>query len=375
MFQQLNCIKLFIDAAAEPIRHNLGVFMRLLSNNNSSCISPKVRAKFIKDLWSTFFLVVPSVSTTFASVSRMLQDLPLSTLGWLLIDEAGQATPQAAVGAIMRSKRAIITGDPIQIEPVVTLSSKLTKAICQEFEVDANRFNAPEASAQTLADKASSYFAQFDIKDNGRRKVGLPLLVHRRCTDPMFSIANIIAYGGLMVQGKATSHSPVGKCLGGPTWFDITGKDIEKWCPEEGAKVLELLYRLKNATIEPKLYIVTPFRKVADNLRKIIIDSKILYGWLAPEKIDSWPFHHIGTVHTLQGREAEAIIFVLGAQNSSGAREWAGCAPNLLNVAVTRAKEVMYVIGNRNSWKHHGVFKELHNSIEAYNMDVEEPCC
>ena len=359
--------KAFIDAAAKPLRHNLGAFMQL-ANNMGNCNSPKKKIKFIKDLWSTFFLVVPSVSTTFASLSKMLEDMPPDTLGWLLIDEAGQATPQAAVGAIMRSKRAIITGDPLQIQPVVTLSEKLTPVICKEFQVDAARFNAPDASVQTLADQASSYFAQFnpsnEDQDTGIRKVGLPLLVHRRCEKPMFTISNTIAYGGLMVQGKVAGHSPIRECLGDSTWFDLDGQDKDKWCPEEGTKVLELLTKLRNANIQPNLYIVTPFRNVVYNLRNIIKDSKILDSWLGDhKKTASWLSHHIGTVHTLQGREAEAIILVLGAQsqeNSSGARIWAGSSPNLLNVAVTRAKEVMYVVGNRNLWKNHGAFIELH---------------
>ena len=54
------------------------------------------------------------------------------------------------------------------------------------------------------------------------------------------------------------------------------------------------------------------------------------------------PYERVGTIHTVQGREAEAVIFVLGAPNAdqTGARAWAGKEPNLLNVAVTRAKEV-----------------------------------
>ena len=354
--------KAFIDAAAEPIRDNLNAFMRLISNNGN-CISPKLKVKFIKDLWSTFFLVVPSVSTTFASISRMLEDVKPNTFGWLLIDEAGQATPQSAVGAIMRSKRAIITGDPLQIKPVVTLSDRLIQAICTEFEVSSIYFNAPEASTQTLADEASSYIAQFYIKSGGTRKVGVPLLVHRRCANPMFDISNTIAYGGLMVNGKKSINSSIKECLGESKWIHLAGQDKDKWCPEEGDQVLKLLHQLKKQDIQPNLYIVTPFRNVADNLRKIIVDSKILYNWLTPAKIFSWPSNHVGTVHTLQGREAEAIILVLGAQCSPGARSWAGHPPNLLNVAVTRAKEVMYIIGNRDLWQHHGVFKELHEKL------------
>jgi superfamily I DNA and/or RNA helicase len=89
---------------------------------------------------------VPAVSTTFASVERMLGKLPPESVGWLLIDEAGQALPQAAVGALMRSRRAIVVGDPMQIEPVVVLPDILTQAICRTFGIDPDRFNAPAAS-------------------------------------------------------------------------------------------------------------------------------------------------------------------------------------------------------------------------------------
>jgi hypothetical protein len=60
----------------------------------------------------------------------MFGDLPPESIGWLLVDEAGQAVPQAAVGAIMRAKRSIVVGDPLQIPPVVSLPEKLNAEIC-----------------------------------------------------------------------------------------------------------------------------------------------------------------------------------------------------------------------------------------------------
>jgi hypothetical protein len=351
--------KAFIDAAAKPLKHNLGALMTIFSGKTMSDVK---KQSLVADLWASLFLVVPSVSTTFASVERMLGKLPPETLGWLLIDEAGQALPQAAVGALMRTKRAVVVGDPMQIEPIVALPGTLTQNLCRQFGVDPGRFNAPEASAQTLADAATAYYTEFEGR-LGSRSVGVPLLVHRRCEDPMFSISNAIAYNRLMVQAKRSGSSSVRELLGASRWISVKGRAIEKWCPEEGEVVMDILWRLRNAGIAPELYIVTPFVIVADNLRRLIHDSGVLQGWI--ENGQEWIYERVGTVHTVQGREAEAILFVLGAPQAqqAGARNWAGGRPNLLNVAVTRAKEVLYVIGNRELWQDAGVFNELSSRL------------
>jgi hypothetical protein len=355
--------KAFIDAAAKPLRHNLGVLMNLFGGG---VLAGDKKEALLPDLWASLFLVVPVLSTTFASVERMLGRLPPESLGWLLIDEAGQALPQAAVGALMRCRRAVVVGDPLQIEPVVTLPSQLTEAVCARFGVDATQFNAPQASAQTRADDATSYFAEYVSRD-GSRTVGVPLLVHRRCAAPMFQISNVIAYERLMVQAKRDADSAIRECLGESSWNDVEGEAQEKWCPEEGRVVLEMLRRLAQGNIAPDLYIITPFVVVQDNLRKLIQDSQILEGWVEDPR--QWIRERVGTVHVVQGREAEAVIFVLGAQapEQVGARSWAGSRPNLLNVAVTRAKEVLYVVGNGARWRDAGVFRELRSRVRALN--------
>ena len=71
--------------------------------------------------WQWINFAIPIISSTFASFGRMFRNLPENSLGHLFIDEAGQATPQASVGAIYRSKHVMAVGDPSQIKPVVTL--------------------------------------------------------------------------------------------------------------------------------------------------------------------------------------------------------------------------------------------------------------
>jgi hypothetical protein len=349
----------FVDAAAKPLRHNLGALMNVFS---SGTLSTPEKQRLVPDLWRSFFLVVPVVSTTFASVDRMLGTLPPETLGWLFIDEAGQALPQAAVGALMRTRRAVVVGDPVQIEPVVALPESLTQLVCRRFGIAPERFNAPEGSTQTLADAATPYYAEFEGR-HGSRTVGVPLLVHRRCAEPMFSIANHVAYERLMVQAKTAKESAIRNVLGASRWIDVEGDATDKWCAQEGEIVLGLLRRLAAQQVNPDLYIITPFVVVADNLRKVIVENRVLSVWT--EDPWSWVRERVGTVHTVQGREAEAVIFVLGAPlaHQTGARGWAGARPNLLNVAVTRAKEAIYVVGNRRLWAGAGVFRELNERL------------
>ncbi len=351
----------FVDAAAKPLRHNLGALMSLFGGRS---LPTAEKRALTPDLWSSLFLVVPLVSTTFASVERMLSDLPPESLGWLFVDEAGQAVPQAAVGAIFRTRRAVVVGDPVQIEPVVTLPDRLTQAVCRHFGTDPDRFNAPDASVQTLADAASPFVAELESR-YGSRRIGAPLLVHRRCSEPMFGISNAVAYDHLMVNAKREGPSSIGDLLGPSRWIDVRGGTAEeKWSPEEGRAVLKLLRKLaypdltQRKPAPPDLYIVTPFVVVAERLRKLVEESALLVWTDAPR---GWTFDRIGTVHTVQGREAEAVIFILGAPAAEqrGARTWAGSKPNLLNVAVTRAKERLYVVGNHDLWRTAGLFSEL----------------
>lgn len=356
----------FIDCAAQKVLHNLGVLMNAM---HAGAFREDTKKALLGDLWSTLFLVCPVVSTTFASVDRMLGDLPPSSFGWVLVDEAGQATPQSAVGILMRAKKAIIVGDPLQIPPVVSLPQRLVAEVAQYFGINTVKWLAPEASAQTLADQASRLKAEFRA-DVGVREVGIPLLVHRRCQDPMFGISNRIAYDGQMVHAAGSpAMGPVARTLGTSGWFDIDGQAESKWCPAEGDMVVRLLSKLAAAGVQqPDVYVITPFRIVAQELRRRIEQESGLMHHLG---IDSgeWLRDRIGTIHTFQGKEAEAVIAVLGAPMASqqGARRWAASTPNIFNVMVSRAKQALYVVGSRAAWSTVGHGKAVALALASRN--------
>jgi hypothetical protein len=341
----------FIDVAASKILHNLGA----LQVSSTGMQKNEERRRLLGDLWSTLFLVVPVLSTTFASVERMLGDMPPDTLGWLLIDEAGQATPQAAMGAILRAKRTVAVGDPLQIQPVVSLPERLNADICDFFKVNELDWTAPAASTQTLTDRASHYQSSFEAVA-GERRVGLPLLVHRRCQNPMFTISNKIAYAGQMVQVVGPGKLDVEAVLGASTWIDVEGEADSKWSPAEGRAVIDLLTRLASATGNPDIFVISPFRIVVHEMARSLGSRPDLLRMLSRDSTQ-WLKDHVGTIHTFQGGEADTVILLLGApaESQNGAREWATGTPNILNVAVSRARQNLYVVGSWKAWSSVGL--------------------
>lgn len=78
-----------------------------------------------------------------------------------------------------------------------------------------------------------------------------------------------------------------------------------------------------------------------------------------------WVETHIGTVHTFQGKEADEVIFLLGCdKNSLGAVRWVNT--NIVNVAVTRAKYRLYIIGDYTVWQHSDVMQKLKCILDSY---------
>lgn len=137
-----------------------------------------------------------TLSRTFASVSRFLEDIPPSTLGVLIVDESAQATPQSALGAVWRTRKAIVVGDPLQVEPIMNTTKELCKRFAAEYQIPSD-YQVPGLSLQILAD-AQNPFGGMRGSDDHSSWLGCPLVIHRRCIDPMFGISNELAYNKRM---------------------------------------------------------------------------------------------------------------------------------------------------------------------------------
>ena len=116
----------------------------------------------------------------------------------------------------------------------------------------------------------------------------------------------------------------------------------------------------------PDIYVISPFRIVADNMKKLLNQKSHQLKSLGIDDPYNWILKRVGTVHTFQGKEADAVILLLGAPalEQAGARHWATSQANLLNVAVSRAKRNLYVVGNKALWGTSGNMKVVRDIME-----------
>jgi len=325
----------------------------------------------IKGMWNTFFLVIPVISSTFASIQTMFKDLDKEDIPWLFIDEAGQAIPQAAAGSIWRSKRVAVVGDPFQIEPVVTIPISITNNISNYFDLGKDNISS-ELSVQSMADRINPLGTYLTINSK-KEWIGIPLRVHRRCISPMFEISNNIAYDNSMYCSTA---NPKSVNVNFKTLFIHCKGFVEgrHFVQEQAEKIKEILIDEINFSKNlPDVFVITPFSQISYSLNsflfKYLINEVKKYRELDSTEMGEWLKSHIGTVHTFQGKQAEGVILCLGLdETTKGAANWASQKPNLLNVAITRAKYRFIAIGDKDIWLKQDYFNQLNKLGEEVRM-------
>lgn len=304
-------------------------------------------------LLQSVFLLTPVISTTFASAQVFLNDIKKSDmLGTLIVDEAGQAQPQMTIGSLFRCRKAIIVGDPKQIEPVVTAETDMFKQLLSSKVLTS--YKDKKISVQGFADYINP-FGTFLGEEEEKEWVGCPLVVHRRCIDPMYTISNVLSYDGTMKQqtGAPNAKREATLVLDKSYWINVKGNEApgnkNHFVPAQGELVLKLLEeKLKKDDGEiPKLFIISPFTSVKAGMVTLIKKSSL---FKEEPRVKKWlDENNIGTVHTFQGQGTDEVIFLLGCdQSSAGAANWVN--KNIVNVAATRAKFRFYVIGDKDVW-------------------------
>lgn len=354
--------KSFVESSKQ-LRDNLDAFSKMMRGS----IPTKHLHTASPVLLQSFMLVVPVLSTTFASVGTFLRYIPPQEIAYLFIDEAGQAMPQSSAGAIWRARHVIVVGDPLQIEPVVTLHDSVIDSLAEYYgqsDIIANKYT----SVQSLADMANKLGGYRTVETENDLWIGAPLIVHNRFQRRVFDISNKIAYNKKMVF--ATKERETALCY----WKHVSGGSQNgHYVPNQAHDICELVLKCfttfadnSNDSLKcPSVFIISPFRSVRAGMveyfrkklppmleqQNILVDKEVVRKWISS---------CIGTIHTFQGKEADTVILCLGVDSNGknmGAVDWCCERPNILNVAVTRSKENLHIIGDKSIWGEKPFFK------------------
>lgn len=271
----------------------------------------------------------------------------------LIVDEAGQVSPEIGAGAFLLAKKALVVGDIFQIEPVWSVPRELDIALAvdrgvigpNEFSVlEENGLNTSESSLMKVACHACAF------SKHGRK--GLLLTEHRRCYDELIGYCNELVYDGKLepMRGSAEDDKRY-PFPGEPTILHIQVsterseiRKTSRYNLSESAAIKQWIAK-HYQTIRTKypnegedrlIGVITPFKAQAEYIRQELQDL----GAIAKNIT-------VGTVHTFQGGERRIVLFstVYGAKD--------GCAfldykKNLMNVAMSRAKDRFLVFGDIN---------------------------
>jgi hypothetical protein len=303
--------------------------------------------------WQRYAKLTPCFVSTLYMTPKFFKafqgsDRPLyEFIDLLIIDEAGQVSPEVAGATFALAKKALVVGDTLQIEPVWSIPSKVDqgnllahKVIEGDASYEAFRdsgMSAASGSVMKVAQRQSSYQKYTD--DNAR---GMFLTEHRRCVPEIIAYCNELAYAGRLEPKRPSladyplphmgyAHVPgLSNRDGGSRANETEAEVISKWIAEKQ----EMLAALgEGKPLDEVVAVVTPFKR-----QKVLIQQKLRR--LGVEELT------VGTVHALQGAQRLVIIFspVYGGLDAS--MPFIDDGVNMLNVAVSRAQNSFLVFGN-----------------------------
>jgi hypothetical protein len=287
----------------------------------------------------------------------------------LIVDEAGQGTAEIGANVFMFARKAIIVGDVDQLEPVWSMAESTDTGLVKRFGIA----QFPAASNKTPYQELRSsgvLIAKGSVMRMAQRATlwcdpafpktpGLTLTNHYRCLAPIIEICNRMVYrGGLRVATRSpkklwrpelqrlgflvTDEVSNTKNPGGSRSNTSEADCIAQWIYENEASIVKHFSAKNIAKIEDLLAVITPFSGQKLALKKSL-QKRYGLKWDEHDKSLIYNKITIDTVHTLQGAERQIVIFAMVETNDPTNPQFYDKGANLINVAVSRAKEMFIV--------------------------------
>lgn len=307
--------------------------MRLIGDVDLSDY-PDIRKQF-NNLQQKMTAFLPCWAVTSLSAKGRVPFQP-GIFDLVVIDEASQCDIASVLPMLYRAKRAVIIGDPKQLNHISTISKTQDLSLLQKYDVDmgwAYSANSLYAIASSLSDPSQI----IQLRD------------HHRSYGDIIEFSNAEFYDGKL--RVATNYDRL-KCpqnvKAGIRWVDVVGKTVRP--PSGGAyndfEVAAIVDELKRLVVQNgykgTVGVVTPFRSQAERIAKAVEKLPDLKSALTGNDF------LVDTVHKFQGDERDLMFFspVISQGVSQGALGFLKNTGNLFNVAITRARAVLIVVGD-----------------------------
>ncbi len=254
----------------------------------------------------------------------------------VIVDEASQCSLAAVLPLAYRAKRLVVVGDPYQLNPIVSLSDGRLQEIAEQ-----TGFDNDDLRERGIHHKFGSAYFAFEFA--ARPQTPVLLNEHYRCHPHIARWFNRKFYNGkltVLTDISDTSQRDRAIC-----WVDVDGAAVRpatgSWLNHAEAEQTIQQLRGLNESGYKNIGVVTPFTaqaRLIEQLTKTQFGQDFLYD------ID----FESGTAHRFQGGERDAIVLssVLAPGMSQSGARWIEKERNLLNVAVSRARRALIVLGH-----------------------------
>jgi superfamily I DNA and/or RNA helicase len=240
----------------------------------------------------------------------------------------------------VRAQKAVVAGDPQQIEPIVNMSDDSIKQYFKTAFLDRGMRNEDYYRyAPTAKYTATAYHRAAGASGTeGDLGNGIILSNHYRCTPSIIQFCSPNYPGGLQILSDDHRTATEPHLLA----YHVEGSHTHNTNPEEidavEAVIASLLkhgYSIGSDDNSKTIGVMSPFLQQANALRYRLSNRWRNFLW-----------DDIGTVHNFQGGEKAAIIFSAYQCHQEHSFWFLNRKPNLLNTAVSRAKELFVLVGN-----------------------------
>jgi very-short-patch-repair endonuclease len=276
----------------------------------------------------------------------------------VVIDEASQCDIASALPLLYRAKRAVIIGDPLQLKHVSTVVPQQDRLMLAAHGLADDR-QLGEDSVDGRGVWAYSVNSLFDLARTLCRHEDLVnLRDHHRSHRDIIAFSNQHFYRGRL--RVVTDHEGLNRPQADAPavrWMNIRGKVVRPSgggamnSPEAEAVLKEVRKLVVEEEFSGSIGVVTPFRAQANRIRTLAHQDREL-----SQKLAALQFI-VDTVHGFQGDERDVIFFspVVSTGIGDSAIRFLKSNGNLFNVAITRARSELVVVGDRDAALHSDV--------------------